>query len=493
VIRIVFLLFLLATAGPAWAWRMAESAHFRVFTQGSADSATKKALLLEDYRDLLILATGRKPPDDAPKLDVYLVRDLRAATPGRSLGSTVAGFYRATPGGIAAVSGGGAGGPDWAQAVLLHEYAHHFMLGDTSVAYPAWYVEGFAEYFMTARFEPERVEFGHVDSGRIYSLLSAGWLPPERLLRGTSDMRRSSDVAMFYAQSWLLTHWLFRTEGMTPKFRAYLARTANGEDPVEAFRKEVDPELSGLNPKLRRYLESGKNFTYSRMKRSPPETVPVTVVDLPKSADDWLLPLLAIEQGVVPDETGGKLLADLRAAAGKAPEDAFLARGLARAELAFGDPKAALALLEPLVAAAPADPVLLRWRGMAIIASDGDVGAARRSFVAAFKADPNDWRTLMAWARTLPPDRLTDQQLDVILRAHALAPQVSDSILTAAVALGHRGRMKEAANVLRPLAHNPHGGRRGEFAERLLELAAAGDQPGFLAAIRMPQVPPDSE
>ena len=39
------------------------------------------------------------------------------------------------------------------QLVLFHEYAHHFMLQYAPAAYPAWYVEGFAEVVSTASFE----------------------------------------------------------------------------------------------------------------------------------------------------------------------------------------------------------------------------------------------------------------------------------------------------------------------------------------------------
>jgi tetratricopeptide (TPR) repeat protein len=492
-IRLLMVFCLLLGSGPVLAWRVAESAHFRVFTQGSAASARKQAALLEDFRDLLILATGQTPPEDSPKLDVYVVSDLQAATPGQTLPPTVAGFYRATPGGIAAISGVGGGNRSFAQAVLLHEYAHHFMLSDTRNAYPAWYVEGFAEYFMTARFEPGRIEFGHVDQNRLAWLLNTPWLPAERLLAGSSEMLRSADVAMFYAQSWLLTHWLFRTEGMTPKLRAYLVRTARGEDPVKAFQTEIEPNLGALNRSLRRYLKSGRNFTFSRLQREGPKEAAVTVFELPKSADGVLLKLLAIEQRAVPPATGQALVSEFREAVALAPDDPFLARALAKAELVHGDPMAARVLLDRLVAAEPADPALRRWQGMAILATGGDISAARRAYAAAFEADPNDWRTLLAWARTFPPDRLTDRQLEVVLRAHALAPQVSEAILMAAVALAHRGRMADAAAVLRPLAFAPHGGRLSEKAEELLLLAAAGNRPGFLAAIRPLEAPSGSE
>ena len=40
-----------------------------------------------------------------------------------------------------------------ADVILFHEYVHHFMLQHFSVAYPAWFVEGYAELFSNTRFE----------------------------------------------------------------------------------------------------------------------------------------------------------------------------------------------------------------------------------------------------------------------------------------------------------------------------------------------------
>ena len=57
-----------------------------------------------------------------------------------NVGETVAGFYAARDEDIFAVALRGGMGDD----VLLHEYAHHFMMQNFASTYPAWFVEGFA-------------------------------------------------------------------------------------------------------------------------------------------------------------------------------------------------------------------------------------------------------------------------------------------------------------------------------------------------------------
>ncbi|OYQ36100.1 hypothetical protein CHU93_01165 [Sandarakinorhabdus cyanobacteriorum] len=148
------------------AWRVAESPHFRVFGEMSADQLRQRAELLEDYRNLLGMFTTARVDDSAPKLTVYLVDRIADAVPFGKIGSDVAGFYSASDGGIVAYAMKG----EFGQSTLLHEYAHHHMFAGTGQSYPAWYVEGFAEYFMTARFSPTRVDFGLVERGRIYAL-----------------------------------------------------------------------------------------------------------------------------------------------------------------------------------------------------------------------------------------------------------------------------------------------------------------------------------
>jgi hypothetical protein len=490
----LLLWFALATAAHA-EWHLAETAHFRLYLEGKADAARAKAEVLEDFRRLLVTWTGREPPSDTPKLDVYLVRRIANASPGQAVGANVAGFWRATPGGMAAFAEQGNASELGGQVILFHEVAHHFMLSDALLAYPAWYIEGFAEYFSTAEFKADRIELGKFSENRAQWLLNGVWISPERLLRGTSGMRGGDSVAMFYAQSWLLTHWLFRAPEAKGKLLPYLRRTSAGEDPVEAFKAEVMLRPVDLNPKLRTYLESPKN-TYSRVKREPLTPAEVTVTSLPPSADRLLMPMVAIEHGVG-RERGAALLALVRTEAAKAAPDDWLAkRALAVAELNHGDAATAARLIDDLLAAAPDDPTLLRWRGQAWLRAPADVSAARRSFVRAFKVDPDDWRTLMAWVRTFDPTRLSDAQLEVLRRAWTLAPQVSQNVLAMAVALGHRGELAEAARVLKPLAYSPHGGRLGELAETLMTHAEAGNREAFLAAVpgsraASPELSPD--
>lgn len=483
----LLLLVAFVLAGPARAdWLMAESAHFRVHADSSEASIRDRAALLEDYRSLLAaLTTAGEQNAPAPRLDVYLLGNIADARPFGKVPAGAGGFYVAAPGGVVAYAENGALGI----ATVLHEYAHHFMLASGTAAYPAWYVEGFAEYFMTARFQPEKVEFGGVNANRARALARGEWLPLEQILGRRIRAGQGRASAMFYAQSWALTHYFFRAPGQRDKLRAYLAAVAAGDDPVTAFRSHVDPDLAGFQRRLRAYL-SGREFTYSSFKRPAVVPADVTVTRLPASARAVLLVLADLEVISPNAPIKDKATAFLAAAATRYPDDPLVARAQALLALRFGSRAEAAARLDKLLETAPDDPKLLLWRAEATPTDTPEGRAdALRLLVRSYKANPDDWRTLRAYAlaRGARTRRLSDNDLDALTAAWRLAPQVAVLSLDLAVALVNADRMAEAASVLAPLANAPHGGGASELAGRLVDAAEAGDKPGFFAAFAQRQ------
>ena len=51
---------------------------------------------------------------------------------------------------------------EWSMTILLHEYAHHFLISSSRYAMPRWMDEGSAEFFASARFPRD----GEVHIGR---------------------------------------------------------------------------------------------------------------------------------------------------------------------------------------------------------------------------------------------------------------------------------------------------------------------------------------
>ncbi len=486
--------FLILGASPAAAaWRRAESPNFIVYGNSTEARLRERALMLEDLDRLLRLTTGITTPPAPNKLAVYLVSgndDLRVV---RDLGRSVGGFYSATEDGIAAfVDAGAMDGNE----VLFHEYAHHFMLQYAPRAYPAWYGEGFAEYFATAQFRPNRIDYGQPSTNRGLWITQGIWLPMEQILFDPGRVRGDEQMALFYAQSWLTTHYFFSNGERQAAFRRFLAAMARGVDEREALRAEtgLTPEL--LTRELRRYISSGR-IAYRYLTREPAEAVPVTITALPDSTGDLILYEAALRIGVS-QEVQASYLQRIRTRAARHGEDPYARRVLAHAELLFGDAATADRLLDGLLATAPRNAELMYLKGMRYLVAaengewESNAANARRWFARAHDADPNHFQTLFRYAQSMRdrPNFVSENTSNILLLAHDLAPQVGTITFAAARMLFERGQYREVERLLAPLAVSAHDSPQSQAIRQMLAEARSRAGQG---ANEAPPVPSENQ
>ncbi|MGH1560098.1 hypothetical protein ACRAWD_25505 [Caulobacter segnis] len=174
---------MLAFAGASHAetgWLKAETPRFTIYSMGSERGLRAYAERVEVMDAVFWEVYGLQRPAPPPrKLSIYLVdkpATLRLVAP--SLREGVVGFYSAGPGDVFAM---GLAGTD-NDYILLHEYVHHLMLQHFPYGYPAWLVEGYAEYFMSTSVEDSTIKVGYAPSGRTEELNSQAWLPWEDVL-----------------------------------------------------------------------------------------------------------------------------------------------------------------------------------------------------------------------------------------------------------------------------------------------------------------------
>ena len=483
--RIAALIALLFATMPASAaWRKAETANFILYSEASEEKVREQAALLEDYHWFLRLLTAVDDPPAPNKLRVYLMRSRGQLRQVRDVPEGVKGFYTATPSGIAAFvdDGGGTwGGGD--DEVLFHEIAHHFMLQYRPVAYPAWFVEGFAEYVMTTNIKGANIDFGLPSAARLAWLKNARWLPFERVLFEGSGGSRE-ERSLFYAQSWLLAHYLMRDEGRREKFKAYVTALNQGVPPLEAFTAQFG-DVKSFGRAVEAYAR--RDMTYSRFTRKSVAAAPaIRLVPLPASAEELLPSEAALYVGQK-DQYAQRVLAKVRAEAAKHPGDAYARRVLATAEVLHGDPARGEALLDELLKASPEDADLLYLKGMRYVLAGRADEAQRRAlfkqarpwFVKVHKADPNHWRALARYGESLTTESsfATQNTLDILLKAQQLAPQVAELTMNAANLLLVRGHPEEAEALILPLASHPHNSQLAADAQALLARARAAKKP----------------
>jgi hypothetical protein len=179
VVLALILTLLLPTAASA-TWREASTPHFVIYSEESAESLRAFATRLERFDGAMRLMRGMGDPPIGPsnRLTIYVVPNVGSVQriAGRHA-ANVAGFYVPRASGTIAVvprSAGESGVFDMnAQTVLLHEYSHHFMMSEhATAAYPAWYIEGFAEFNATTEFNKDgSIGFGLPALHRAYGLV----------------------------------------------------------------------------------------------------------------------------------------------------------------------------------------------------------------------------------------------------------------------------------------------------------------------------------
>src|SRR5436190_15018901 len=162
-----------AGAAEAAEWLRAETPHFVVYSEDGEAPLRSYAQMLEDYDGLLRAFHGRPVGEaTAYKLSVYLVRDeaeFRRVCP--EVAGGIVGNYLTMEEDVFIVAirdamSKTAADRSAGDATVLHEYTHYFMLQNYPDAYPAWWVEGYAEYFMTANLGGEAITLGATNGYR---------------------------------------------------------------------------------------------------------------------------------------------------------------------------------------------------------------------------------------------------------------------------------------------------------------------------------------
>lgn len=331
------LLFVALTPVAAEAqWRRAESEHFVVYSDGSERSLREYTAKLERF-DALLTSRFGGPRTEIRRLPVYLVGDgraLRVAVPGLPAG--IAGYYSTSDTDVFAVLVRGE-----SDDILLHEYSHHVMARAGDVPYPGWFSEGFAEFFATATVtERGEASFGLPGPGRLQALQRNSWLSMDTLLRADGSLGVDSETgrSMYYAQSWALTHWLLADAGRIGNLSAYVTAVNGGRDPVEAWQAIFGMTTDQLTAALRAHVRG--RLSYAKLDM-PPISPVITVTNLSPAADAVLLPMINARSWDPKAVDGPALLATLRAAAARFPDDPLALVAVARAETRWGDETAA--------------------------------------------------------------------------------------------------------------------------------------------------------
>ncbi len=127
---------------------------------------------------------------------------------------------------------------------------------------PRWFEEGFAELFSTFEVAHGKVRWGQAIQDHVEYLAYNRLRPLQPILSTTSDSGLFNDAnrtGLFYAQSWLLTHYLVvgKQEGQREGLVRYLRALETMSDD-EAFRTGFGMSYEELGSRLSSYMNGGR-------------------------------------------------------------------------------------------------------------------------------------------------------------------------------------------------------------------------------------------
>lgn len=476
---------LVAAATPARAdWHEASTKHFRVYSEGSPESTRKAAAHLEKYFFMLRFMTGAAEQPAPIKVKVFMLDN--ASKVGDALpfgGSGIAGFYTASARGPVAVTTRTATGGEQglqAQEVLFHELAHHFMLQNFPATYPAWYVEGFAEYYSTTQIQPDdTMEVGHSVQNRYLAFTDNEWIPLRRLLTA-KDYDDVGNVHLLYSQGWLLVHYFQNSKERRPQLKTYLDAINAGQSYEQAMNNAFGANARKLDSELYKYAYK-HSISALVLPFKPIDVGAIQVRKLSDSEQLLIMADLRLHAGIAVS-SATRFAQTVGSAAKRYPGDPYALRIATEAEQASGNLAAAGNSVKRWLAIRPDDPLALMHKGEVEVAAlaaarSTDSAAweqARKPFLAAIRRSPNNPQMLLAYYNSfvaqgvLPPPGAQNG----LVRAFELVPQ--DDVLRYMVAADfeRRNLIGEAIAVIRPLAYSVHSTendakkRKKETAER---------------------------
>lgn len=496
----------LFAASPAHAeWRKAETEHFILYGDVSERTLRTYATKIERFDALLRTYYPIQSDVQIPKLEIYLAdgaRDMRRILPDGSQG--IAGFYSADAGRIYTVTN--IANPE-ALSTLFHEYAHHFMFQMSAAAYPSWFVEGFAEYYSTVVMEPEKIEVGREDRGRMMYFTHLGaneWAPMADVLKWRVSRSGRARIGDYYAQAWALTHYLMSTPERRQMLNQYLTGVIRGGDPEAAMQAATGRTSAELQNDMRRYL-LGRITYYTLQIDIPMPEVTVSTIGADEGAFTWFdlrlddTPLVVASENDPDDPRSPEVKAQMArdaaryreelitnalAAAARRPDNRMGRLVAARAHRLKGDPGAGLAALQPLLAVDSTDADALRIAAALLMDQAGAepdpaTALSRRRLAMSYlgqamELDPLDFRIYLGLndTRRGQPGYPNANDIRTLEAATALAPQADENRLRLAEAYMAQSLWNEARTMLNPVANAPHPGADRVRARTLLAAIA---------------------
>jgi len=494
------------SVAPQRNWLRLQTSNFTLLGNGNETSLRRVGQRLEQFRDAIGVLFP-KAVLNAPRPTIVLVFKNRKSYDGfkpRNLGQTQAidGFFiRGAAANYIALTIESL--DDF--GTVYHEYMHQ-VVDNTLESSPLWFDEGLAEYYTTFEVtnDGRAAVLGRAIPPHVL-LLRRQWIPLATLLGIAHDSphyNEQSRMGVFYAESWMLVHYLIHGEERKYAGHAgeFLGLLSNGTDSDAAALRALHVSLDGLEKGLRGYINQ--------------EQFPVQAVRFTKTSDDLdRLPVNAAPEADVHAALGELLFtlrreddarAELDAALTLDPELPMAHMALGRMLLASHHADEARPHLRKAVVQSDApwavhwDYALLQIQARLADQPAVDDAAIETALRRVIAANPSfgDAYGQLAWLRAQSPDHLEEAAV-LVRKALEFMPGNEEYQLLLATILMNLQDLAGAHHVLERLSRSGATAELRETAGKMLatvqryESQPAQPSAGSLASMRGHRVMPE--
>ena len=233
-------------------WFEARTADFQLYSCGSTKEVARLAFRLEQFREAYSLLAGAQAVA-SPPIVVFAFPDPDSMRPFLPL-------YYGQPADLTAFFNRGSdenlivlalSKSDAASlGIIFHEYTH-LLMRHNQPYWPLWLTEGMAEIYSTFQVKGrDHARLGLPIERHLDLLSEVPLWPLQRLFsvtRASPDYNERRYNGIFYAESWLLTHYLML--GDNPAHKADFSRLTpllrQGQSPEQAFTNAFRTTLAG--------------------------------------------------------------------------------------------------------------------------------------------------------------------------------------------------------------------------------------------------------
>lgn len=238
-------------------WHAVDTTHFTLLGNAERDTMVQAGRDLEQLRAVLS-QISRLQLDPPTPTTIYVFKNAKSMAPyahrtpdgtPRRLGGA---FFRNPHANHILIDGES---PGKARALIFHEYVH-FFISYNLPAVPLWFEEGLAEVYATFESDGRRAHIGKAVTRHLQWLRVEPWIPLEELMavdRTSPIYNENARQGSFYAQSWLLAHYLMHGRSDDGSALGKLLHGLRRLPPPEALRRSLNMEPRDLERTLRRY------------------------------------------------------------------------------------------------------------------------------------------------------------------------------------------------------------------------------------------------